>query len=233
MLDWPGITLAAARANAAYLEKDDESRAAFTALGDTWLGQYETATNQAVVSYSPKGYHLSISGTRASDLRLLDIFADVSLEPVPVTGGSVTKGVLTGMQEVWDWAKGLAPGVTWHVTGHSLGAARTHLAPLFLETDRIGELHSFESPKFCDAQYYQSHAAQLAGMVCVLHGRDTWAAWPWIDRRWQARPDQDHVWITSTTFEEIPWQKWPGLGCMRDHDMDDVLRRCKEISAFI
>ncbi|GAB7525301.1 hypothetical protein [Paraburkholderia sp. 2C] len=231
-LDWRSITLAAKRANAAYLDKDDQSKRAYEAIGDVWLGQYETATNQAVVSRSEKGYHLSISGTRASQLRLLDVFADVSLDPVGVMGGAVTEGVLTGMDEVWSWAKSLAPAdAAWNVSGHSLGASRTHLTPLFVAVDQIGELHSFEAPKFCDAQFYQSHAAALANMVCVLHGRDTWAAWPWLDARWQSRPLQDHVWLKSVRFSVIPAAQWPGAGSMGDHDMDDVEACCAKIEA--
>jgi hypothetical protein len=86
------------------------------------------------------------------------------------------------MQQVWNWALSVAPkGSVFNVAGHSLGASRTQLTPLFLPASQIGALHSFEAPKFCDAQFYATYSAELASMVCILNGAELWAAWPWID----------------------------------------------------
>jgi hypothetical protein len=232
-IDWQACALAARRASAAYIENDDQSRVAFEALGDTWIGQFQDDAHQAVLSVDSGGAaHLSISGTRASQGAIADVLADMSLTPIAVKGGNVTKGVYAGMQNVWDWALSTAPsGVSINVAGHSLGGARTHLTPLFLPTGRIGALHSFEAPKFCDAQFYATYATELARMVCVLNGRDTWAAWPWIDPRWQARPQQDHVWLKDSGFAIIPVAKWPGGGSFGDHGTDLVQTRCEKIAA--
>jgi hypothetical protein len=232
-MNWSAIALAAKRANAAYVIDQAKSKAAFEALGDTWIAIYSDANNQAVLSVDPAGAaHLSISGTRASSLKLQDVFDDVSLEPKGVKGGTVTEGVLSGMQEVWDWVLAAVPvGSAISVCGHSLGASRTHLTPLFIPAERIGALHSFEAPKFLGADFYATHAAELAEMVCVLNGRDTWAAWPWIDKRWQARPQQDHTWLKSSGFSVIPASQWPGGGSFGDHSMDVVQARCEALAA--
>jgi hypothetical protein len=226
-MDWSAIATAVKRANAAYIEDATKSKAAFELLGDVWSDIYQDKSHQAVISVDAAGgAHLSISGTRASDLKFLDIFADVSLDPVPVKGGNVTRGVYEGMADVWAWVKSVAPaGAVFNVAGHSLGASRTHLTPLFLPANQIGALHSFEAPKFCDAQFYATYAAELAGMVCVLNGRDTWAAWPWKDARWQNRPQQDHVWLKAAGFVEIPASQWPGAGSFADHGVDLVQSR--------
>lgn len=233
MMDWAAIAQAARRANAAYIIDPAKSNAAFEALGDVWSDIYSDANNQAVISVDPAGAtHLTISGTRASSLKLGDIFDDVSLDPHPVKGGTVTEGVISGMQDVWNWALSVAPkGAVFNVAGHSLGASRTHLTPLFIPASQIGTLHSFEAPKFADSRFYATYAKELSAMVCVLNGRDTWAAWPWIDPRWQARPKQDHVWLKSVGFSVIPASQWPGLGSFGDHSMDVVQTRCEKIAA--
>lgn len=231
-MDWAAIALAAKRANAAYIERDDQSAAAFAALGDTWIAQFQDESHQAVLSVDDAGStHLSISGTRASQGALKDVIADISLKPVKVKGGTVTEGVYEGMQNVWDWALATAPhGAVFNVAGHSLGAARTHLTPLFVPAVQIGALHSFEAPKFLGANFYATYAAELAGMVCVLNGRDSWAAWPWVSARWQARPQQDHVWLEDSGFAVIPASQWPGAGSFADHGIDLVQARCEKIA---
>jgi hypothetical protein len=233
-LDWQAMLLAVKRANGAYIIDAAKSKEAFEALGDVWSSIYSDTNNQAVMSVDPSGAtHLSISGTRASSLKLQDVFDDMSLDPHPVKGGTVTEGVISGMQQVWGWALSVAPkGAVFNVAGHSLGASRTHLTPLFIPAVQIGALHSFEAPKFCGADFYATYAAELAGMVCVLNGRDTWAAWPWIDPRWQARPKQNHVWLKSSGFSVIPASQWPGLGSFGDHSMDVVQARVEKIASM-
>lgn len=230
-MDWSATAKAVRRANAAYIIDAAQSKKAFEALGDVWSDIYSDSNNQAVISVDQSGAtHLSISGTRASNLKLGDIFDDVSLDPHPVKGGTVTEGVISGMQGVWDWALSVAPaGSVFHLTGHSLGASRVHLWPLFVKPEQIGSAYSFEAPKFCSAEYYTTYAAELAGMACFLNGRDTWAAWPWIDPRWQGRPQQDHYWLQSTGFKVIPASRWPGLGSFADHGIDLVQSRVLSI----
>ncbi|RDU99247.1 hypothetical protein [Trinickia dinghuensis] len=240
MIDWQATALAAARANAAYLIDQAASQAAFAALGDTWIAQYKNASHQAVLSADAAGEtRLSISGTRASAFKVMDVLADMSLDPVPVAGGHVTAGVQEGMQALWDWVLQVVPrGDVVHVAGHSLGGARTHLTPLFLPVAQIGALHSFEAPKFADSAFYAAHADPLANMVCVVDGADLWASWPWKegplkDLRWQARPLPAHVWLKDDlgTFEMIPGAQWPEGDNPADHDIARVQARIEKIAA--
>jgi hypothetical protein len=238
-IDWQAAALAAARANAAYLIDQAASKAAFAALGDTWIAQYQNASHQAVLSADARGEtHLSISGTRASALKVMDVLADMSLDPVPVAGGNVTAGVYEGMQKLWDWVHATIPvGDVVHVAGHSLGASRTHLTPLFLPAAQIGALHSFEAPKFADAAFYANHSGELANMVCVLNGADLWASWPWKegplkDLRWQARPLPLHAWLKDDhgTFSMIASAQWPEGADPIDHDMSRVQARVQAVA---
>jgi hypothetical protein len=234
MIAWQATALAARRAEAAYIINAAQSKAAFEALGDVWSSIYSDANNQAVISVDPSGAtHLSISGTRASSLKVGDIFDDVSLDPVSVKGGTVTAGVISGMQDVWDWALSVAPkGTVFNVAGHSLGASRTHLTPLYLPPNQIGVLHSFEAPKFANAQFYATYAAELARMVCVLNGTDLWAAWCWFDGRY-SRPQVDHAWLKDDAgaFSIIPASQWPGGVDPGDHGISLVVARLEKIAA--
>lgn len=238
-IDWQAAALAAARANAAYVISQADSKSAFEALGDTWIAQYQNASHQAVLSADARGEtHLSISGTRASAFKVMDVLADMSLDPVAVSGGNVTAGVYEGMQQLWDWVLQTVPaGDVVHVAGHSLGASRTHLTPLFLPAAQIGQLHSFEAPKFADAAFYAAHAAALANMVCILNGADLWASWPWKegplkDERWQARPLPPHAWLKGDhgKFTMIPGAQWPEGADPVDHDMSRVQARVRAIA---
>lgn len=225
MMDWHALLMAAKRANAVYVEGDGPSQAAFVQLGDRWLGQFRNATHQAVLSTDPTGQvWLSISGTRVSQFELADVIEDASLEPQVVVAGKVTQGVVYRMAEVWNWVAQIVPkDRTIAVTGHSLGGARTHLTPLFLDAVRIQSIYSFEAPKFCNGAYYDTYKDLFqAKMICVLNGRDSWAAWPWVDMRWQDRPRQDHLWLNNGSFQMIDPKNWPGLGKMSDHSMDTV-----------
>lgn len=234
MIDWQAAALACARACAAYVIDQKGSQTAFDVLGDIWIGTYQNASHQAVLSVDPNHEtHLSISGTRASAWKVMDVLADVSLDPVSVNGGNVTAGAYEGMDGLWRWVLDTVPqGDVVHVAGHSLGASRTHLTPLFLPTAQIGRLHSFEAPKFADAAFYAAHADALANMVCVLNGADLWAAWPWRDTRWTARPQADHVWLKDDAgaFEIIPASQWPGGIDAGDHDVSLVLSRLQTLS---
>lgn len=235
MIDWQACALAAARSNAAYVIDQTASQAAFSALGDVWIGMYQNASHQAVLSADASGEtHLSISGTRASALKVMDVLADMDIAPRPVQGGTVTQGVYEGMAGLWQWVFQTIPaGDIVHVAGHSLGAVRTHLTPLFLPAAQIGRLHSFEAPKFADATFYASHAAALANMVCVLNGADLWAAYPWRNPQWCARPLPIHVWLKDDqgTFQMIQGSQWPGGVDADDHDISRVQARVEAIVA--
>lgn len=230
MIDWQACALAAKRANSAYIEDESAVKTAFATLGDLYVSRYQDGSHQVVLSVDGEGKPwVSIAGTRFSDGKILDVLADVSLDPVDV-GGNVTKGAYTGMQGVWDWALSVIPeGVPVNVCGHSLGAARTHLTPLFLPAERIGDLYSFEAPKFCDNTYYVKYAEPLSKMVCVLNGADLWAGWPWFDSRW-GRPLNPHVWLTNGWYSVISADQWPGGKSNEDHSIDAVQAKVEAIS---
>lgn len=230
MIDWKECALAARRANSAYLETEAEAKAAFAVLGDLYISRYVDGSHQVVISVDERGNPwVSISGTRFSEGKILDVLADVSLDPVNLSsGGSVTKGAYEGMDKVWEWALSIVPaGVDINVCGHSLGAARTHLTPLFVKN--IGALYSFESPKFVDKDYYVKYAEPLSKMVCVLNGADLWAGWPWFDSRW-SRPLNPHIWLTDGWYSVIKADQWPGGKSNADHDMDSVQAKIDAIA---
>lgn len=235
-MDWSALALALERCNAAYVEGDWPSKAAFEQLGDTWLGQYADSGHQAVLTKDKQGQiHLTISGTRASQWNIIDILEDASLTPKAVKGGQVTNGVYDGMDIVWDWVWKIIPKDTKLVVGgHSLGASRTHLTPLFLPAEQIVALYSFEAPKFCDAEYYTTYKDLFAAkMICVLNGRDSWAAWPWLNTIWKTRPQQQHVWLHDGTYSMIDPKDWPGFGKSSDHFTDSVMASIgRVISSF-
>ncbi|CAE6837815.1 hypothetical protein [Paraburkholderia nemoris] len=234
MIDWQAAVLACRRANAAYIIPQDQAKSAFELLGDTFIGQYANASHQAVLSADVKGEtHLSISGTRASSLKLMDVFADVSLEPVSIAGGTITQGVVEGMQQMWDWVLATVPaGDVVNVSGHSLGGSRAQASPAFIDSARLGIVHSFAAPKFIAADFFAAHADVLPRMVCVLNGQDGWASWPWFDPRWSARPPIDHVWLKNGagTFQMIPGPKWPSGWVFADHDIDRYQARLQAIA---
>ena len=212
--------IAAQRANAAYIEDEAASKAAFSAIGDVWVAMYKNDSHQAVLSVRGDGItYLSISGTRTGFN--IDAFEDISLEYVQVKGGGVTEGVYEGMEDMWRWAAETSPsGAKFSVCGHSLGGSRVHLTPLFVAPEHIGNLFSFEAPKFCNANYYATYQKELSGMLCFLNGSDLWAAWPWHDDTWNSRPLLNHVWLTGDNgqYKMIPGDEWPG-----DHFADDPL----------
>lgn len=233
-MDWQAIALAARRANAAYIEDAAASKAAFSSLGDDWIDLYQDASHQAVLSVTPSGEtHLSISGTRASEGKLADVWADARLVPVTLAGGTVTTGVSEGMQALWNWVLQTVPQANpISVCGHSLGASRTHLTPAFLPRERIGALHSFAAPKFVAADFYHAHADALADMVCVLNGRDGWASWPWIDPRWKDRPPLEHIWLQDAGgYQMVLGDLWTSGWDFADHSIDLYQSRIDAIAA--
>lgn len=232
-MDWSAALLACQRANAAYLIDQAASQSAFSALGDTWIAMYQNASHQAILSADSAGEtYLSISGTRASAGKLMDVFADVSLEPVKVKGGTITQGVVEGMQQMWDWVLATVPdGDVVHVAGHSLGGSRAQASPAFIDAARLGTIHSFAAPKFIAADFFAAHADVVARMVCTLNAADGWASWPWFDSRWTTRPPIDHIWLKSDAgaFTMIPGPLWPNGWVFADHDVDRYQTRLQAI----
>lgn len=235
-MDFGAIALACRRADAAYQTTPGASKSAFAALSDTWIALYTTDSMQAALSVDASGATwLSISGTRASDGYLIDVFRDVSLEPKAVNGGTVTAGVWADLETVWDWARDTAPaGTVFNVTGHSLGAARCQASVAIVEPKQLGNLFAFASPKFVGADLFKSHAAVFQRLTPVCNAADAWASWPWLDLRWKSRAPVPTVWLKDDrgTFSVLQdGNQWPGGMVFGDHDIDSYQKRLDVIAA--
>ncbi|MEX3932583.1 hypothetical protein AB4Y32_12345 [Paraburkholderia phymatum] len=231
-MDFAPILAAAKRAQAAYLMDAAQAKAAFEALGHTFVSQYKDADSQAVLSVDRSGStFLSISGTRFSDRQIGGLFDDIDLAPVDVGGGGkVTRGAYESAKEICDWARKLAPaGAVFNVCGHSLGGWRTSFTPLFIPASQIGALHAFEPPKGANAAYYQKFANELAGLVIVGNGRDIWFGYPRLGG-WLHRPG-GMIWLPSLGFEIIDTSDWAGGMSLNDHSVDLVVERLEKLAA--
>jgi hypothetical protein len=243
----PDIVAAAQRAQAAYFTDRSQSKAVFEHLGYTWLDMWQNASSQAVLSIKDGLVFLSISGTRASAKHLEDIFLDVDLTPLSVqaawapmvngsiaSNGQVTTGAYADMKDIWAWAQKAMLMMTpsddkpvFNVDGHSLGGARAQLTPLFLPKDQIGDVYSFESPKFAETNYFQWALPYMPHLICTLNGADGWAAWPWNDAV-MIRPPIPHLWLKAPNSWGYDWIEphlWPGGMDFRDHDIDTIVDR--------
>ncbi|TDV39506.1 hypothetical protein C7405_101625 [Paraburkholderia caballeronis] len=226
-MDVAAILAAARRARAAYVIDPAHSRAAFEALGCSWIGQYRDGDSQAVLSRDAAGsVYLSISGTRFSAGKFGDLFDDIDVVAVDLGGGvQVTRGAYAGCAEIWAWATSLVPaGTVWNVEGHSLGGWRTSYTPLFVPAAQIGAMHAFEPPKGANLAYYQRYAAELANLVIVGNGADVWFGYPRLDSRWIHRPGPMlHLFDGGSRI--IDTAAWPGGLDFGDHDIDLVVGR--------
>jgi hypothetical protein len=224
----PLATLAASqRASAAYIEDLDSATTAFAQLGMTVLGQYKNDTHQAIISKNAQGlFYLSISGTRFNEGDNVDILDDIWLSQVKAPkGGGVSSGVYSGMDAFWKWVLSLVPaGANINIEGHSLGAERTLLTPLFLPQAQIGELYAFEAPKSATQEYWDAYRDELSGAVRTVCGADIWYNWP---------PFHDYVhdaqssvlWLKPDTITVIKPSEWPIGIDASDHEIAVVVSR--------
>jgi hypothetical protein len=231
-MDWAATALAARRAQAVYIMDAAKAKAAFTALGDSFVAQYQDADSQAVLSTDAAGaWHLSLSGTRFSDGQIGDLIDDLQTDALDLGGGAkVTRGPYESAKQIFAWALKIVPAdAVVSVCGHSLGGWRLAYTPCFLAPERIGALHAFEPPKGANAAYYAKYAKELAGLVIVGNGRDIWFGYPRLGA-WIHRPGQ-MVWLTSTGFQLIDTAAWPGGLSLPDHSIDLVVDRLEKIAA--
>lgn len=233
-VDWLSVYKAAQRANMAYEMDPALSEAGFSSLGQglIWLGMYQNGSHQAVACIDTKGEgYLSISGTRFGK-SLGDLVDDAMLLPHDLGNGMhVTAGAFEGLEGMWDWANGLVDGGTvWNVAGHSLGAWRTRYTPTFLPPDRIGTLHSFESPKGANLAYWERYHNELSGMVSIVNDRDLFVSWPFVSGEWCHPPLLPVQWITRLLVTEILPSDYPGGMSVEDHSMDTVLSKCRYLA---
>lgn len=224
------VLAAARRAQGAYIDGMNQAKAAFESLGLTWLGQFQNASHQAVLSHDAGSVYLSISGTRFGR-SLGDLFEDVDLTPVDVGGGAhVTAGAYNGLAEMWAWAKALMPaGTMFNVEGHSLGGWRALYTPLFLPDAQIGDIHAFEAPKGGNAAYWDRYAGQLSSAVSTANGADIFYGYPFF-MDW-CHPPRNLIWLDESGFKVILPDQWPGGMSLDDHSIDLVVARLEKIVA--
>lgn len=229
---------AAERAQAVYIVDPVASRRDFEALGHVWIGQFQDADSQAVLTRDAAGnVCLSISGTRFSSGKLGDLFDDIDLTPVDLGDGvKVAHGAYEALFDIWAWAKALVPiGTVFDVCGHSLGAWRTLYTPLFLPAAQIGPLHAFESPKGATAAYWTKFATELASAVSVVNGHDIFYGYPFLPPP-PYFTDYVHAptpvfWLQDGGIKTITPDQWPGGVCEPDHSIDLVVQRIRSLVA--
>jgi hypothetical protein len=218
---------AAQRANAAYVSDLQAARAAFAALNMTFVSQYRNDTHQAVISTDIHDrYYLTISGTRYSQENNIDLVDDIWLAPEKAAkGGVIPAGVNQGMQEFWNWVLQTVPAAaTINVEGHSLGAERTLLTPLFLAKERIGDLYAFEPPQCGTQEFWDAYRDELKGAVVTVCGGDIWFGWP--PRQGYVHDAQSNLfWLLDQHIEIILPNEWTGATCEADHAITEVIAR--------
>lgn len=232
-MDPLGILASAQRCNASYVEGMSASSAAFTQLGMEFIAQYQTATHQATLSKNTQGgIFLTIAGTRISEGNNVDLIDDVWLAPQACPkGGVVPAGVYAGMTDFWRWVFANIPqGANLTVEGHSLGAERVLLTPLFFPGERINDLFAFEAPQCGTQEYWDAYRDVLGRAVQTVCGADIWFGWP---------PAQGYVhdaqaqllWVkptgvskTTTAQWKSTYTAWPiGLN-YPDHQIVNVIK---------
>ncbi|RKP50496.1 hypothetical protein [Trinickia fusca] len=232
-MNWPAIYAAAKRAEAAYIADEDEAKAAFAALGLTFIGQHRDASHQAVLSHDAAGAtYLSISGTRFGEADNVDLLDDLYLLPVSVPrGGIVAAGAYSGMQELWQWVSShIGPDVAVNVEGHSLGGERTLLTPLFLPKERIGTLHAFDAPKCASQAYWDVYREELAGAVRTVNRQDLWYGWPPAGP-YQHDEQAEVIWLVQDGFRIINAMAWPGGFDVENHAIAEIVTALEGIAS--
>lgn len=214
---------------AAYTDGHDARAAAAAALGFETIGTYENGDHRAFVCRSGTRHILVLCGTRFSDGNIRELMDDAYIAYVPVGGpAKVMAGFHAGMHDLFAWALGLVPGsAQLELTGHSLGGARAHLAPVFMPEERIAATVSFGAPKAANAAYWQRLAKQPTR---VVHGRDLWAGWPFHTLWGCCHPDA-LLWCAKGTLAPIMEAQWPGGLDPTDHDITGGY--CASLTALI
>jgi hypothetical protein len=225
------LLAAAQRAQAVYIADALAAQKAFEELGYTFLGQYQDATHQGVVSQDAKGrYYVTIAGTRYNQGYGADLVMDVWLAPHDcLKGGQVAAGVIEGMDKFWAWALSKIPATAAiNIEGHSLGAERTLLAPMFIPKERLGDLYAFEPPMFATPEWWSAYGSDLEGAVCTVQGADRWFAWP-PRQGYIHNPNGKYLWLLSTSVQAINVADWkPTALSEGDHSIELLVSRVQD-----
>jgi hypothetical protein len=233
-IDWKSVYEAARRANLAYLIDPAQSQISFEDIGLHWLGIFQNGSHQAVACIDDQGQgYLSIAGTRFGQ-RIGDLIDDIFILPHDLGDGvHVTKGAFEGVSDMWDWANSLVDASTvWNVEGHSLGAWRTRYTPVFLPESRIGQLHSFESPKGANRAYWEKYQKILASMVSVVNDQDIFVGYPLGLTEWEHPQMLAMQWLAGPAIFEIYPNQWVNGFSLPDHSIDVIETKCKILAGL-
>jgi len=202
--------------NTAYIDDATVQRSAVEEFGLAYLGRYENVDHQAFLCSRGERTILAVSGTRFSDGNVCELLDDEDVLPVDLSNGAhVMQGFYAGLSGLFSWALSAAPrGHLFDITGHSLGGARAHLAPLFVPAGSFNRLYSFAAPKAANAVYWKAFAAPLTR---VVNERDLWVGWPFIGEWCQP---ETMLWLHDRIVEQSTESKWPGGLRASDHSID-------------
>ena len=216
----PDLLRLARLSNTAYIDAHDEQVLAAAVLGYRIIDLYANADHRALLCLDPvtQEVTLALCGTRFSDANVHELFDDEDVIPVDLGGGRhVMAGFHVGMADLYDWAVVSAPvGTKFKITGHSLGGARAHMAPIFMPPAAVGQITSFAAPKAANKAYWNS-VGDL-GIRRVVNKRDLWAGYPWIGEWCQQEP---MLWLDGHSIQSMHEAQWKGGLCAADHSITD------------
>lgn len=230
-MDFGPILAAAKRAQAAYIMDAAQAKAAFEALGHTFISQFRDHDSQAVLSTCDGKTYFSLAGTRFSDGQLGDLIDDLQTASLDLGGGAkVTRGPYESAKELFAWALSVVPaGTVLHCAGHSLAGWRLSYTPCFLLVEQIGSLYAFEPPRGANLAYYAKYQKELADLTIVGNSADIWFGYPRLGG-WKHRPGP-MIHLNKTGYQIIDTSAWPGGLSLSDHSIDLVVQRLEKLAA--
>lgn len=221
-MNFTELLLLATLCNIAYVDDAAEQQKAVQRLGLSFLDRYENKDHQAFVAKLEDRNILAISGTRFSDGNIRELLDDEDV--LPSENPEVMEGFYSGGYELFGWANKVST-TPLIVTGHSLGGARTHTAPLFLPKEKINALVSFAAPKAATEDYWDKFSAPLTR---VVHARDLWVGWPFLGEWKQPEP---MLWLHDSRADNTTQSKWPGGLNAVDHSITNGYMRSLQLLA--
>lgn len=233
MTDPADLLLLASLSNLAYEDDVAKQNAGVEALGYRVVcPRYENSDHRAFLCRTITAAQLSPSavqdnsrtilvlcGTRFSDGNLPELRDDGEVFPYGEGhGAKVAYGFHKGLDALYAWALANAGGRLDVITGHSLGGARAHLAPIFVPKERLGSITSFGAPKAGNQLYWDSIAD--VNLTRVVHGLDAAVGWPALTL-WGACQPQLMTWLVHGSAIAWTEAKWPGGLNPGDHAIED------------
>lgn len=204
-------------AQAVYIDDPVQRSIAVMAAGFDIVAPYETEDHRALFCSAGARLVLVLCGTRFSDGNEEELFDDIDESSVCLPYGQhVMAGFHRGMQDLYSWAMAMVPaGAQLAITGHSLGGARGHLAPVFIDPLRISQITTFGAPKAANRAYWATRTATR--LQRVVNARDLWAGWPFVGEWCHA---DGLIWLDGGSLKFITEAEWPGGRSLNDHSID-------------